>query len=84
MIYYILQYNTYKYNMNTDDLRTNLETCLRDARNNNEDIPQLISTISGNSEGMKQILETINSILQCESMINKQKNTVNDDTYLFK
>ncbi len=59
--------------MNTDDLRTNLETCLRDARNNNEDIPQLISTISGNSEGMKQILETINSMLQCESMINKQK-----------
>ena len=43
--------------MNTDDLRTNLETCLRDARNNNEDIPQLISTISGNSEEMKQILE---------------------------
>jgi len=59
--------------MNTDDLRTNLETCLRDARNNNEDIPQLISTISGNSEEMKQILETINSMLQCESMINKQK-----------
>ena len=69
--------------MNTSDLRTNLETCLLDARNNNEDIPQLISTISGNSEDMKQILETINSILECKSMINKQKNTV-DNTYLFK
>jgi hypothetical protein len=69
--------------MNTSDLRTNLETCLLDARNNNEDIPQLISTISGNSEEMKQILETINLILKCKSMINKQKNTV-DNTYLFK
>lgn len=59
--------------MDTGDFRTNLETCLRDARNKNEDIPQLISTISENSEEMKQILETINSILQCKSMINKQK-----------
>lgn len=70
--------------MNTDDLRTNLETRMRDARNNNEDIPQLISTISGNSEEMKQILETINSILECKSMINKQKNMVDADTYLFE
>ena len=61
--------------MNTNGFRNDLEICLRNAYNNNEDIPQLISTLSGNSKDMKQILETIYSIIQFESMITKQNKT---------
>lgn len=49
-----------------DIVKKDLEKCLQDAKNRNEDIPQFISTIADDDNKIKDILETMNQIMDCK------------------
>jgi len=49
-----------------DIVKKDLEKCLQDSKNNNEDIPKFISTIAGGDNKIKDILETMNQIMDCK------------------
>lgn len=52
-----------------DIVKKDLEKCLRDAKNKNEDIPQFISTIASGDNKIKELLETMNLIMDCKDKI---------------
>jgi len=52
--------------MDTDTFKKDLTECLQNAKNNNEDIPKFISTIAGGDNKIKELLETMNQIMDCK------------------
>jgi len=58
--------------MDIDTVEKDLKECLMDAKNRNENIPQFISTIAGSNE-IKDILETMNQIMDCKNKMEKRE-----------
>ena len=59
--------------MDIETIKNDLEKCLINAKNKNEDIPRFISTISGDSKEIKKILETMNRLIDCKDIIENGK-----------
>ena len=56
-----------------DIVKKDLEKCLQDAKNRNEDIPHFISTIADDDNKIKDILETMNQIMDCKNKMERRE-----------
>ena len=74
--------------MDIETIKNDLEKCLIDAKNKNEDIPSFISTISGDSKKIKKILETMNRLIDYKDIMenggtDKKYVKESDSEYMF-